>query len=204
MQTLRARPHRLLRLPHPAFRLLDSIREHREKREDLLLRRRCPLRRLARVKQIMPRRLSRRRMRKPSPLDDHQRKRRRVTQQVDLQPERFYTTNARHTPLSKRLSHLEPPEQQKRIVRACNLRKNRLARMRIPLRTATNTLNRNDHRDRGNAQRRKASLHDKPHASDSFRPRFASDISRRDSYRPVKTFDASLANRHGRMPKLTA
>lgn len=141
-------------------------------------------------------------MRELSPRHDHECKRCRAPVQIDLDAFGLETTDMRNAEVGQVLSHVEPIHECKHFVGAWN----HLGREVLPallLWASSNALNCNHRRDDRDAQGRDDSLHDRPHASDSLRPRFASDISRRDSYRPVTAFAASVTNLQGRMPKLT-
>lgn len=141
-------------------------------------------------------------MRELSPRHDHECKRCRVAVQIDLDASGLEATDVRNAEVGQVLSHVEPIHECQHFARAWN----HLGREVLPtwlLGAPPYALNCNHRRDDRDAQGRDDSLHDRPHSSDNLRPRFASDISRRDSYRPVTAFAASLANLQGRKPKLT-
>lgn len=141
-------------------------------------------------------------------LGDDEHERCRLATKVDLHDFRLRTTKAHHAKISEGLVHVESIHERALFVRARRRSRSCFGRgrpvLRLFLPPTTRALHRDDQRHDRNAERRNASFHDQPHVSDSFLPRFASDISSRDSYRPVIAFDASCTTRHGRIPKLTA
>ena len=143
--------------------------------------RRLLFRSLSRVKKIVLFGLSWRVVRNCAWLCNDEHERRCITTQIDFHHLRLRTTKANHPKIADGLTHIE--STQERTLRVGTRRRSRLRCVMLLLcfTATTHALYSNDRRDDRDAQRRNASFHENPHDRDNLRPRFASDISSRDS-----------------------